>query len=194
MKIENGFDVPLPPADAWRVLLDIERVAPCLPGAELIEAVDPDTFKGRVAVRLGPVAVSFVGTARIEERDEAARRVRVKAIGTEAKGRGGAQATVEFTLVQTAPRVSHVAIVTDLALNGAVAQYGRGAAMIADMAQQMTNHFAANLKIQIEGSETERAAAAAEAQKGVSGLSLIFGALWRALRRLFGRAAARAGD
>lgn len=194
MKIENGFDVPLPPAEAWRVLLDIARVAPCLPGAELLETIDADTYKGRVAVRLGPVAVSFVGTARFEERDVAGRRVRVKASGTEAKGRGGAQAMVEFTLVETAPRTTRVAIVTDLALNGAVAQYGRGSAMIADMAQQMVNRFAENLKVQIEGSEAERAAAAAAAQQGVSGFALFFGALWRALRRLVGAGAARAGE
>jgi carbon monoxide dehydrogenase subunit G len=189
MRLENHFDVPLAPPQAWRVLLDIERVAPCLPGAELIEVIDPQTYKGRVSVRLGPVAVSFVGTAKIEEADEAAHRVRVKASGTEAKGRGGAQAVVEFTLAPTAPRTSHVHIVTDLTLNGAVAQYGRGAAMIADMAQQMVNRFAENLKVQIEGSESERAAAVAQAQKGVSGFALFFGALWRALRRLVGRAA-----
>jgi uncharacterized protein len=194
MKIENGFDVPLPPADAWRVLLDIERVAPCLPGAQLIETIDADTYKGSVAVRLGPVAVNFVGTARFEARDEASRRVRVKAVGTEAKGRGGAQATVEFTLKEAAPRATHVAIVTDLALNGAVAQYGRGAAMIADMAQQMVNRFADNLKIQIEGSEAERASSAAAARQGVSGFALFFGALWRAVRRLFGAGAARAEE
>lgn len=194
MKIENGFDVPLPPADAWRVLLDIGRVVPCLPGAELLETIDADTYKGRVAVRLGPVAVSFVGTARIEERDEARHRVRVKAIGTEAQGRGGAQATVEFSLAAATPRTTRVAIVTDLALNGAVAQYGRGSAMIADMAQQMVNRFAANLKVQIEGSEAERAASAAAARQGMSGIGLFLGALWRALRRLFGAGAARAGE
>jgi len=194
MKIENAFDVPLPPAEAWRVLLDIERVAPCLPGAELLETIDPTTFKGRVNVRLGPVAVSFVGTAKLDEVDEARRSVRVKASGTEAKGRGGAQALVAFTLAETAPRTSHVKIVTDLTLNGAVAQYGRGTAMIADMAQQMVNRFAETLKVQIEGSEAERAAAAAEAKKGVSGFALFFGALWRAIRRLFGASEARAGE
>src|SRR5215469_8143071 len=186
MKIENGFDVPLPPDDAWRVLLDIERVAPCLPGAELTETVDAQTYRGKVAVRLGPVAVQFVGTARLEEIDAAARRVKVKASGTEAKGRGGAQAIVDFGLSDTSPGVTHVAIVTDLTLNGAVAQYGRGAAMIGDVAQQMINKFAETLKVQIEGDAAQRAAALAEAKKGVSGFSLFFGALWRALQRLLG--------
>ncbi|HXQ51287.1 MAG TPA: SRPBCC family protein [Stellaceae bacterium] len=186
MKIENGFDVPLPPQEAWRVLMDIERVAPCLPGAELLETVDNKTYKGKVAVRLGPVAVSFLGTARFDQIDEAARRARITASGTEQKGRGGAQATVEFALKETGPRATHVAIVTDLSLNGAVAQYGRGAAMIQDMAQQIVGRFAETLKVQIEGSEAERRAAASEAAKGVSGIALILTALWRALKRLFG--------
>jgi carbon monoxide dehydrogenase subunit G len=186
MKLENAFDVPLPPAEAWRVLLDIPRVAPCLPGAELTETIDARTYKGKVAARLGPVSVSFAGTARLEEIDEAAQRVRVKATGTEQKGRGGAQANVEFSLKPAGPRATRVSIVTDLTLNGAVAQYGRGAAMIADVAQQMVNKFADALKVQIEGSEAERQAAAAESAKGVSAFALIFGALWRAVKRLFG--------
>ena len=186
MKIENGFDVPLPPADAWRVLLDIERVAPCLPGAEIIETLDDKSYKGKVAVRLGPVAVSFLGTARFEAIDEARRKVKVIASGTEQKGRGGAQAIVDFWLTETAPRTTHVAIVTDLSLNGAVAQYGRGAAMIQDMAQQMVGRFAEALKVQIQGSEAERQAASAQSAKPVSGFALIAGALWRAVRRLFG--------
>jgi uncharacterized protein len=193
MKIENSFDVPLPPTDAWRVLLDIERVAPCLPGAEILETLGNNAYKGKVAVKLGPVAVSFLGTARFEEIDEAARRVKVKASGTEQKGRGGAQALVEFSLVETSPRVTHVAIVTDLSLNGAVAQYGRGAAMIQDMAQQMVGRFAAALKAHIEASEADRRIAVAAAAKPVSGFALLFGALWRALRRLFG-AGARAAE
>jgi hypothetical protein len=193
MRIENAFDVPLPPEDAWRVLLDIERVAPCLPGAELLATIDDKTYKGRVAARLGPVAVSFEGTARFEDIDAAARRCRVKANGTETKGRGGAQATVEFTLTPAAPRLTHVAIVTDLTLNGAVAQYGRGAAMIADVAQQMVNRFAETLKVQIEGSEQERAVATAAAQKPVPVLALIWGAVWRALRRLVGAGAPQPG-
>jgi len=186
MKIENGFDVPLPPADAWRTLLDIERMVPCLPGAQLTEKIDDKTFKGKVAARLGPVSVSFAGTAKFEEIDEAQHRARVKASGTEEKGRGGAQATVEFALKETAPRLTHVGIVTDLTLNGAVAQYGRGAAMIADVAQQIIDRFAATLKVQIEGDEAQRAQALAEAKAGVPGFRLFFAALWRALRRLVG--------
>jgi uncharacterized protein len=198
MKIENGFDVPLAPAEAWRVLMDIERIAPCMPGAALIETLPDQAYKGRLAVKLGPVAVSFLGTARFEAVDEAARTVRVRAQGSDEKGRGGAQAMVDFALRETVPGTTHVAIVTDLALNGAVAQYGRGAAMIQDMAQQMVGRFAANLRQQIEATRPARSAAAgpappappppapppAPAAKPMSGFALVFGALWRAIKRM----------
>lgn len=209
MKIENGFDVPLPPAEAWRMLLDIERIAPCMPGAELLEKQPDNAYKGRIAVKLGPVAVSFVGTARFEEIDEAARKVRVKASGSDEKGRGGAQAAVDFALAERAPGSTHVAIATDLTLNGAVAQYGRGAAMIQDMAQQMVGRFAANLRRQIEnGRAPAPTAPAAQPRtptapapalppvastppaKPMSGFALLWGALWRAAKRLFGFRAA----
>lgn len=185
MKIENSFQVPLPPEEAWRVLLDIERVARCVPGAELTERVDAQTYRGKVAVRLGPVALSFAGTARFVQIDEAAHRARVKASGTEGKGRGGAEATTEFALIEAAPGATRVAVVTDLALNGAVAQYGRGAAMIAGVAQQLIDQFAAALKTEIEGSDSERKAAQAEARRGVSAIALFFGALWAVIKRLF---------
>jgi carbon monoxide dehydrogenase subunit G len=196
MKIENGFDVPLPPAEAWRVLLDIERIAPCMPGAELLGRVGETGYKGKVAVRLGPVAVSFLGTARFEAIDEAARTVRLKASGNDEKGRGGAQADVAFALAEAAPGRTHVAIVTDLVLNGAVAQYGRGAAMIQDMAQQIVGRFAANLRRLIEAERAAPAAPVAAPAPAppppppgpaapVSALSLLLGALWRAAKRLF---------
>src|SRR5215469_3696224 len=98
MDIKNNFDVPLAVDAAWKTLLDIKRIAPCMPGAELLEIVDPNTYKGRVSVRLGPVALTFAGTARFEEIDAVAHRARVKAQGTDAKGRGGANGVVTFAL------------------------------------------------------------------------------------------------
>src|SRR5262249_21121836 len=94
----NPFDVPLPPAEAWPVLMDIQRIAPCMPGAQLTEVVDERTYKGNIAVRLGPVALTFAGTVRFEEIDDANRTARVKAQGTDAKGRGGANAGASFRL------------------------------------------------------------------------------------------------
>ena len=79
MEFDNAFTVPLAPAEAWAVLMDIPRIAPCMPGAELTEVVDPTTYKGKIAVRLGPVALSFAGQVKFEEIDEANKRARVKA-------------------------------------------------------------------------------------------------------------------
>ena len=92
MELENCFEVDLPPEKAWAVLLDIDRVATCMPGAELIEIVDELTYRGKVSVRLGPVALSFNGTIVFEEMDAEGKRAQVKAEGTDTKGRGGAAA------------------------------------------------------------------------------------------------------
>ena len=94
MEINNTFDVPLPPKDAWKLLLDIERIAPCMPGAELTGKADADTYNGKVAVKLGPVALSFAGQVRFTEIDEANHKARAKAQGKDSKGRGGANAIV----------------------------------------------------------------------------------------------------
>src|SRR6056297_3219031 len=90
LKLENRFDVPLDAEEAWAQLMDIEGVASCVPGAELIEVTPEETYKGRIAVRLGPVSLSIRGTARFEDRDPAAKTARVKAQGADEKGRGGA--------------------------------------------------------------------------------------------------------
>ena len=99
MQFENSFDVPLPPAEAWKVLLDVPRIAPCLPGAELTETLGPDKYKGRAGVKIGPVHLFFAGEAEIVARDEAARKATIKGKGNDTKGRGQAAATVDFALV-----------------------------------------------------------------------------------------------
>src|ERR1043165_2357749 len=96
MEFDNSFEVPLPPEQAWPVLMDIKRIAPCMPGAELTEVVDDKTYKGKIGVRLGPVALTFAATVTFEEIDNASHSARVKAQGTDAKGRGGANATASF--------------------------------------------------------------------------------------------------
>ena len=120
MEFDNTFEVPLPPAEAWPVLMDIRRIAPCMPGAQLTEVVDKTTYKGNIAVRLGPVALTFAGTVKFEEIDDANRTARVKAQGTDAKGRGGANAAASFRL-EPAGTGSKVLVHTDLALSGSVA-------------------------------------------------------------------------
>jgi len=149
MEFDNSFDVPLSPPQAWAVLLDIRRIAPCMPGAELTEVVDAQNYRGKIAVRLGPVALSFAGRVQLEDIDEANYSARVKAQGSDDKGRGAANAAATFR-VEPTERGSRVLIHTDLMLSGAVAQYGRGVGMIQATAAQIIGQFAGNLRAQLE--------------------------------------------
>ena len=163
MEFDNSFEVPLPPAQAWPVLMDIERIAPCMPGAELTEVVDENTYKGKIAVRLGPVALTFAGVVEFLERDNATHTARVKAQGTDAKGRGGANATASFRL-EPMPAGSKVLVHTNLTLSGSVAQYGRGVGMIQATASALMKQFADCLKKEL----ARRAIAPAPAAAPVS--------------------------
>src|SRR5215471_7185440 len=167
MEFDNAFEVPLPPAEAWPVLMDIRRIAPCMPGAQLTEVVDDRTYKGNIAVRLGPVALTFAGLVKFEEIDNANRTARVKAQGTDAKGRGGANAAASFRL-EPAGAGSKVLVHTDLTLSGAVAQYGRGVGMIQATAGALMKQFADNLKKQLAAAPAVAATAAAPASAAVS--------------------------
>jgi carbon monoxide dehydrogenase subunit G len=149
MQFTNHFEVPLPPEQAWALLLDVERMVPCMPGAELVEIVDDKTFKGKVSVRLGPVALTFVCLATFESVDNVAHVATIKSQGADAKGRGNANATIGFK-VEPSEKGSRATIVTDLNLTGTVAQYGRGAGMIQTVANQIVSQFARNLEAQIE--------------------------------------------
>ncbi len=148
MEFDNSFDVPLPPDQTWAVLMDIPRIAPCMPGAELTEVVDARNYKGKISVRLGPVALAFAGRVEIDAIDEANRSAKVKAQGSDAKGRGAANATASFR-IEPAGAGSKVLIHTDLMLSGAVAQYGRGVGMIQATAAQIIGQFAGNLRAQL---------------------------------------------
>ena len=190
MQFSNSFNVSLPPADAWRMLMNIPAIAPCMPGAELTEVVDPETYKGKVAVRMGPVVLAFAGTAKFEERDDTAHTARVKAQGTDSKGRGGASATASFRLEPNGSG-SKVLIDTDLNLSGSVAQYGRSAGMIQTIAEQLINQFAKSLEKQIAASVDAHGADAASspqasAAKPIGAVSLVAGALWTTVKRPFG--------
>jgi carbon monoxide dehydrogenase subunit G len=187
MEFDNALEVPLPPDEAWKVLLDIQRIASCIPGAELTEVVDAQTYKGRVAVRIGPVAMSLVGQARLEDVDSANRKARLKAQGADPKGRGSADSVIDFRL-EPAGNGTRVLIHSDVKLAGSIAQYGRGSGMIQSVASQLIAQFGSALKAQIEQSRY-RPAVASEANpppaKPVSGLALIARALWDSIARLF---------
>ncbi len=145
MEFDNSFEVPLPPGEAWKVLLDIKGIAPCMPGAELTEVVSADTYKGKINVRLGPVALTFAGLVKFDGIDEAHHTARVSAQGTDAKGRGGANASSVFRL-EPAGNGSKVLVHTNLNLSGAVAQYGRGVGIIQATSAQLMNQFAKALR------------------------------------------------
>lgn len=147
--LQNTFEVPLPPDLAWKVLLDIPRIAPCMPGAELTEVVDDKTYKGKCGVKLGPVALTFNGAASFEQINPADHTARVKAQGTDTKGRGGATALVAFRL-EPAGSGSKVVVDTKLDLSGSVAQYGRGTGMIQAVASQLIGQFARNLEAELK--------------------------------------------
>jgi carbon monoxide dehydrogenase subunit G len=197
MEFDNSFEVPLPPAQAFAVLKDIPRIVPCMPGAELTEIVDPQNYKGKVSVRLGPVALAFSGRIEFESIDEASHSARLKAQGSDAKGRGAADAVASFH-IEPAERGSKVLIHTDLSLSGAVAQYGRGVGMIQATASQIIGQFAANLRAQLAetppmpGATLRRASelmapvdSAAVPPRPISGLSLIARVVWSRIIALF---------
>jgi carbon monoxide dehydrogenase subunit G len=125
VQIENSFAVKAPPDRVYEFLLDVNNVVSCVPGAELSEVVDPDTFKGKVRIKVGPVTVSYNGTARITSRDAASRAATLQAEGRETTGSGSAQATTVMSVAVDGDG-STVTLATDFTVVGRVAQFGRG--------------------------------------------------------------------
>ncbi len=176
----------MPPAEAWAILTDVERIAPCVPGAQLTEIIDARNYAGRMQVKLGPVSLAFEGKAGFVERDDRAHTARLSASGREARNRGGANADVRFALEPNGGGTT-VRIATDLQLSGPVAQYGRSQGIVAGVAEEMTARFAQRLRENILAGEQAEPAAAPPAPLPASGLAIGFGGLLRALRRLFAR-------
>lgn len=137
MNISDEFRVGVPVDEAWRVLLDVERIAPCMPGAQLQE-VEGDEYRGIVKVKVGPITAQYKGTARIVEADEGARRIVIKADGRDTRGQGNASATVTASLAADGSG-TRVAIETDLNVTGKVAQFGRG--VMADVSSKLLTQF-----------------------------------------------------
>ncbi len=188
MLIKNDFEVAEPVEKVWQFFQNIPQVAACLPGAELTEDLGGEHYKGRVAVRMGPVKLQFAGTADITERDEAASRVVVHASGADERGRGQASMVVTATLAR-AGRGTRVDVTQDLQLSGAAAQYGRG--MITDVTSVLMRDFSANMQDRIsrtdrgESAEQIAAATAAPASGFLIGLRAARMALFRVFRRFF---------
>lgn len=145
MKLENTFRIPVPAADAWPVLLDLERIAPCVPGAVLTSR-DGDDFHGKIKVKLGPVGLTYNGIIKVVSQDETAKVAVLEGGGREARGNGTAKAVITCRLVESAG-VTDVFVDTDLAITGKPAQFGRGA--LADVAGSLIGTFADNLAAEI---------------------------------------------
>jgi carbon monoxide dehydrogenase subunit G len=147
VELNNEFRVAVPAAKTWEVLTDVERVAPCLPGATLL-SVDGDEFTGAVKVKVGPITVSYKGDAAFLEKDASAQRVVLKANGKETRGNGNAAAIVTAQLKDEGDATS-VVITTDLTISGKAAQFGRG--VLADVAGSLIAQFAKSLEADMLG-------------------------------------------
>jgi carbon monoxide dehydrogenase subunit G len=167
VQLENSFTVPVPVDEAWRVLLDIERIAPCMPGAAL-DTVTGDEFTGRVKVKLGPINLTYQGKAAFVEKDEAAHRAVIDARGKDQRGNGTASAVITANL-QGEGEVTRVHVLTDLNITGRPAQFGRG--VMTDVGNKLLGQFADKLAAQLGEGEApaQSAGAATKAAATVTG-------------------------
>jgi carbon monoxide dehydrogenase subunit G len=157
IEMDNSFTVPVPPAQAWDVLLDVERIAPCMPGAS-VTSVDGDDVNGQVKVKLGPLSLSYKGTAKFVEKDQASHTIALDASGKETKGAGTASANVQAVLKPgDVDGTTLVAIHTSLSVTGKPAQFGRS--LLPDVSGKLIDQFAANLEAMINADSAGPAAA-----------------------------------
>ena len=184
--LENEFTVPASTDEVWEFLLDPKRVAPCMPGAELTEIVNDRQYKGKVHIKMGPVSLSFNGDVDITERDDTAKRMVMKAKGSELKGKGQAAATVVSSLERNGSG-TRMRIIQDIEMTGPLAQYGRG--MIQDVSGSLMNEFAGRIQADLSGGNGKPSGAPArEARKqknSVSGFKLGWIAFKSGIARFF---------
>ena len=214
MKLEQSFEVKAPLEAVWAALIDVERVAPCLPGADITEKGEDGTYRGNFKVKLGPTTAEYRGELHFEDIDEAARRATMHAKGSDKRGQGTATATIVNSLRQEG-EVTHVDVETDFVITGRLARFGRGG-MIQDISNRMLKDFATCLQQSIEASPAPVAEAAPPAEDAppaepsstpgppppaaqpsprpspqpaapVRGFSLLLSVLWERIKRLFGR-------
>jgi len=208
MKLEQAFDVQAPIERVWEALIDLERVAPCLPGATITERDEDGTYHGEFKVKLGPTTAAYRGTVKIDEADAATHTATMRAKGTDKRGQGGANATIVNKLTSDGG-TTRVEAVTDFTITGRLARFGRGG-MMQDISNRLLREFAECLQEKIEApaaaeptmldaviaATPEGAAMSPPATGGskapttanpIGGFSLFFRALADRVRRLFGR-------
>jgi uncharacterized protein len=212
MKLEHSFDVAAPLDRVWDALIDVERVAPCLPGAEITEAGEDGTYRGTFSVKLGPTTAAYRGELSMEEVDAGAHRAVMRASGQDKRGQGSAKATIVSRMREQEGSTT-VDVETDFTITGRLARFGRGG-MIEDVSNRLLRDFSDCLQKTIEASEATPDAAASEPGGGeglagqeppeasaapsaaappaprakpVSGFSLFFRALLDRIRRAFRR-------
>jgi carbon monoxide dehydrogenase subunit G len=203
MQLENSFTVGAPPERVFAYLLDVNKIVGCVPGAELSEVVDPNTFKGKVKVKVGPITVAYNGTAKIADRNPIEHSATLEAEGRETTGPGSARAKA-FMSVTADPAGSLVKIVTEYSVAGRVAQFGRG--VMEDVSRRIVNEMAACIKANVEAGEPSPGAsvvpdgpgasqsasappAAPMTAKPVNAFGLLFSVLWARVRSVFSRSA-----
>jgi carbon monoxide dehydrogenase subunit G len=165
MELAHEFTVNTPIDRAWAILTDVERIAPCMPGAELTE-VDGDTYHGLVKVKVGPITAQYKGTASFVEKDRAAHRAVLKAAGRDARGQGNASATVTAVMTEQGDG-TRVAITTNMTVSGRVAQFGRG--VMADVTAKLLQQFVDNLEADVLAPAGKGEAASAGDAAGAAG-------------------------
>jgi uncharacterized protein len=202
MKLEHTFQVAAPIDRVWEALIDVERVAPCLPGAEITEAGEDGTYRGTFSVRLGPTTAAYRGELSMEEVDAESHRAVMRANGQDKRGQGSAKATIVSTMREEGGATT-VDVETDFTITGRLARFGRGG-MIQDVSNRLLKDFSDCLQKSIEASEASPEAAAAPGEpspaaaspaaapaarraKPVGGFSLFFRALLDRIRRVFRR-------
>jgi uncharacterized protein len=209
VKLDQSFEVNAPLQAVWEALVDVERVAPCLPGAEITEGGDDGQYKGTFTVKLGPTTAAYRGTLHMESVDEASHTAVMRANGTDKRGQGGAKAQITSVVTEGEGGATKVDVSTDFTITGRLARFGRGG-MIQDVSNRLLREFAECLQRNLEpedgpavtaeaapGEPAPFAPAGGEQKpagfkpagggKPVSGLRLFFGALVDRLRRVLQR-------
>ena len=158
MDLNHEFIVNVPVNDAWVILTDLERIAPCLPGAQLTE-VEGDTYRGQVKVKVGPIVAQFKGQASFVTRDDLAHTASLKGEGRDTTGKGTASAIITAQLTSVTPTSTKCTVVTELTISGKVAQFGRGA--LADVSDKLLKQFSENLNQLITSAPAATTATAA---------------------------------